>query len=72
MPRTRYIIQEGTLNEDRVEFRVATFSGGGCRRVFVADEESTFAMLKTLLRELIEPKNQGASWPICLHGLSRA
>ena len=25
MPRTRYIIQEGTLNEDRVEFQVATF-----------------------------------------------
>src|SRR5215471_15380145 len=37
MPRTRHIIQEGTLNEHRVEFRVATFSGGGCRRVFAAD-----------------------------------
>jgi hypothetical protein len=37
-----------------------------------ADEEGTFATLKTLLRELIEPKNQGASWPTCLHGLSRA
>ena len=49
MPRTRYIIQEGTLNEDRVEFRVATFSGGGCRRVFAADgqEEGTFVTLKT-------------------------
>jgi hypothetical protein len=35
MPRT--LIQEGTLNEDRVEFRLATFSGGGCRRVFAAD-----------------------------------
>ena len=69
------MIQEGTLNEDRVEFRVATFSGGGCRRGFAADdadEESTFATLKTLLRELIELKNQGAARPICLHGLSRA
>src|SRR5215813_15362262 len=37
MPRTRHIIQKGTLNEDRVEFRVATFSGGGCRGVFAAD-----------------------------------
>ena len=76
MPRTRYIIQEGTLNEDRVEFGVATFSGGRCRRVFAADGRSrgrgTFTTLKTLLPALIEPKNQGASWPICLHGLSRA
>jgi len=31
------VIQEGTLNEDRVEFRLATFSGGGCRRLFAAD-----------------------------------
>ena len=31
------VIQEGTLNEDRVEFRLATFSGGGCRRIFAAD-----------------------------------
>src|SRR5215510_6324478 len=37
MLRTRHIIQKGTLNEDRVEFRVATFSGGGCRGVFAAD-----------------------------------
>ena len=36
------------------------------------DEEGTFATLKTLLRELIEPKNQGASWPTCLHGFNRA
>jgi hypothetical protein len=35
-------------------------------------EEGTFATLKTLLRALIEPKNQGASWPTCLHGFSRA
>jgi hypothetical protein len=34
MPRTRHINQEGPLNEDRVEFRLATFSGDGCRRVF--------------------------------------
>jgi hypothetical protein len=35
-------------------------------------EEGTFATLKTLLRELIEPKSQRASWPTCLQGLSRA
>ena len=35
MPRT--VVQEGTLNEDRVEFRLATFSDGGCRRVSAAD-----------------------------------
>jgi hypothetical protein len=38
-----------------------------------ADEEGTFATLKTLLRELIEPKNQEhRGRPTCLHGLSRA
>ena len=37
-----------------------------------ADEEDTFATLKTLLREPIESKNRGASWPTRLHGLSRA
>jgi hypothetical protein len=37
-----------------------------------ADEEGTFATLKTLLRELSEPKNLGASWPTFLQGLSRA
>jgi hypothetical protein len=36
------------------------------------DEESTFATLKSFLHELIEPNDQGASWPTCLHGLSRA
>ena len=75
MPRTRHIIQEGTLNEDRVAFRVPTFlvaDVAGYSPLMGADEEGTFATLKTLLRELIEPENQGASWPICLHGLSRA
>ena len=69
------VIQEGTLNEDRVGFGWPPFlvaDVAGYSPLMGTDEEGTFATLKTLLRELIEPKNQGASWPICLHGLSRA
>jgi hypothetical protein len=43
---------------------VATFSGGGCRRVFAADGRRRGGHF--------HDENQGASWPICLHGLSRA
>lgn len=44
------VVQEGTLNEDRVEFRVATFSVAdvaGYAPLTGADEEGTFATLKT-------------------------
>ena len=50
------------------------FLGGACRRVFPANRRRRgghfrdVETLKTLLRELIERKNQGASWPTWFTG----
>src|SRR4051794_38541702 len=54
------VIQKGTLNEDRVECRLAIFSGGRCRRVFAADGRRRggyFRDIENPLRQLMEPKN---------------
>jgi hypothetical protein len=66
MPRTRHIVQEGTLNEDRVELRVATFSGGGRRRVFAAEERTFTTKIKEHRGRCVYTGSAGCSIAVLL------